>query len=47
MSRESIRVIGSQVISDTAGSREREIFISTSTPPSGSGKNGDIWLKYS
>jgi hypothetical protein len=43
----SIRVIGPQVISDTAGSNDRDIFISTSTPPSTAGKNGDIWLKYS
>lgn len=43
----AITVYGPTVISDSSGSADRDIFISTSTPPSAAGKNGDIWLKYS
>ena len=43
----AITVYGPTIISDTAASPDRDIFISANTPPSATGKNGDIWLRYS
>jgi hypothetical protein len=42
----SIKVYGPTIVSDAAGSDDRNIFVSTATPSSATGKNGDIWLKY-
>jgi hypothetical protein len=42
----AITVYGPRVVSDTAPSPDRAIFVSTNTPPSAAGKNGDIWLRY-
>lgn len=41
----SIRVFGPTILTDnTQGSRN--IIISTGTPSSGDGRNGDVWFKY-
>lgn len=42
----AITVYGPTIISDTAASPDRDIFVSTATPSSATGKNGDVWLKY-